>query len=161
MSQEKSKTNCIIEYMSGMDRFAVTFTTLFATALSIGILGVLIAMGMQVSFIVYKDFFNLLFCDNPSIKLSLYIALYVIIAIVGLIWTAGLFFPSFSIFNKMIAGTLYKVSFYSGTNKIKMNYCTLKEVEAMGYNIKYQPGGTINDLVDDDDKEDDDNNENS
>ncbi|HAU85577.1 MAG TPA: hypothetical protein DCW90_08760 [Lachnospiraceae bacterium] len=155
MSQEQ-KTNCTIEYMTGLDRFAVAFTTLFTTALSIAIIGVLIAMGMQVAFIVSRDF-NLLFCSDPSIKLCLYIALYIIIAIVGVIWATGLFFPSFNIFNRMVAGTLYKVSFYSGTTKIRTNYYTLKQVEEMGYQIRYQPGGTINDLVDEENKEDDDN----
>lgn len=160
MSQEQ-KTNCTIEYMSGADKFAVVFSTLFTTALSIAIIGVLLAMGMQVAYIVCRDF-NLLFCPDPSIKLCLYIGLYIIIAIAGLIWAFGLFFPSFNICNKMFAGILYKVTFYTGTTKIKTNYYTLKQVEEMGYNIQYKPGGSINDIVDNEEnKEEDDDNENS
>lgn len=152
----EQKTNCTIEYMTGMDRFAVIFSTLVTTAISISIIGVLLAMGMQVAYIVYRDF-GLLFCPDPSIKLCLYIALYIIILIVGLAWACGLFFPSFNICNRMIAGTLYKVSFYEGTTKVKVNYYTLRQVQEMGYNIKYKPGGSINDLVDEENKEDDDN----
>lgn len=155
MSQ-KQKTNCTIEYMSGMDKFAVVFSTLITTALSIAILGVLLAMGLQVAFIVYKDF-NLLFCADPSIKLCLYIGLYIIIFIVGIAWAFGLFFPSFNICNRMVAGSLYKVTFYEGTTKVRVNYYTLKQVEEMGYNIQYKPGGSINDLVDRENKEDNDN----
>lgn len=156
MSQEQ-KTNCTIEYMSGTDKFTVVFSTLVTTALSIAIIGVLLAMGMQVAYIVCRDF-NLLFCSDPSIKLCLYIGLYIIIAIAGLIWAFGLFFPSFNICNRMFAGTLYKVTFYEGTTKVKSNYYTLKQVEEMGYNIKYKPGGSINDLVDNNEENDDDEN---
>ena len=62
----------------------------------------------------------------------------------------------------MFAGILYKVTFYAGTTKIKTNYYTLNQIEKMGYNIQYKPGGSINDIVDNEEnKEEDDDNENS